>query len=191
MNRFYILVGNTNALPVKLLQFTAAKTDEGKVLLKWATVQEDNSKDFVVERSADGRIYSALGIQPSAGSSRQLRQYEYVDEYPGIENYYRLKQVDLDGSVSYSGVAYVSFEAGYESTELEVYPVPTQRILHVSHVRNMEGVSVKDISGKELLRGLCDGTQATIEVGSLEVGIYIVEVLDTNGIVLRQKFIKD
>jgi hypothetical protein len=55
----------------------------------------------------------------------------------------------------------------------------------------MEGVSVKDISGKELLRGLCDGKQATIEVGSLEVGIYIVEVLDTNGIVLRQKFIKD
>ena len=89
--------GNDQALPIKLLGFTATK-EGSKNLLQWTTVQEVNSSYFEVERSGDGVNYKAIGQVNGAGNSSVAKNYSLVDAKPvnGM-NYYRLKMVDKDG----------------------------------------------------------------------------------------------
>ena len=95
--------GQRTPLPVELSAFTA--TAEGAaVRLVWATASEKNSARFEVERSTDGRTFAAIGAVAAAGSSTALRSYELLDATLPASTatlYYRLKQVDQDGSFSY------------------------------------------------------------------------------------------
>ncbi len=88
------------ALPVELIEFKA-KPDNNKVLLSWRTSTERNNKLFVVEKSTDGTSFESFGTVNSraiGGNSSSELHYDYIDfsPLPGV-NYYRLKQVDLNG----------------------------------------------------------------------------------------------
>ncbi len=78
--------------------------------LEWATGQETNLRTFIIERSSDGRQFMAIGQLPATGS---FSHYEFLDSSPldaGRERifYYRLRMVNRDGGVSYSGTESVS-----------------------------------------------------------------------------------
>ncbi|MFT3885791.1 MAG: hypothetical protein QM724_10270 [Flavobacteriales bacterium] len=94
----------TLVLPVELL-FLQAEPRTHAVDLSWATTSERNSSHFVVERSRDARDFAPIGEVNAAGDSQQRIDYFFADAAPakGI-NYYRLKQVDRDGSFHYSNV---------------------------------------------------------------------------------------
>ncbi|MEO1627572.1 MAG: hypothetical protein AAFV25_20645, partial [Bacteroidota bacterium] len=67
--------------------------------LKWSTAQEQNAQSFVVERSMDGRQFKAIGTVDAAGTSDQGQNYSFTDLELGLEDaYYRLRQVDVDGT---------------------------------------------------------------------------------------------
>lgn len=116
------------ALPVKLLFFTA---DQGKgktALLQWATATETNNQYFEVQRSADAATWNAIGQVPGAINSVEELNYNLTDNspLPGV-NYYRLKQVDVDGNVSYSDIAELNFtqDNGEDAAaSLTLYPNP-------------------------------------------------------------------
>lgn len=88
-----------STLPVTLTDFRGTSFT-GYNRLDWTVEQELNFSHYVVERSADGVQYTALGT--IAGAQRSA--YQYTDRQPLAEGYYRLKLVDLDGSVEYSTV---------------------------------------------------------------------------------------
>ncbi|MFD1875676.1 hypothetical protein [Hymenobacter bucti] len=95
-------------LPVTLTRFTAEVRPRG-MQLAWGTATEWHSAYFAVERSVDGQAFAELGRVAAAGSSGQPRDYALLDAQPlaGV-GYYRLRQVDLDGSLSYSPVRVVA-----------------------------------------------------------------------------------
>ena len=67
--------------------------------LHWTTAKEHESQLFVVERSSDGLNFSAIGAIPAAGDSNEDHDYEFIDMELGIvQGYYRLKQIDKDGT---------------------------------------------------------------------------------------------
>ena len=71
--------------------------------LKWSTAQEQNSQSFVIERSFDGTKFTDIGTVEAAGNSDQGQSYSFTDLELGLEKaYYRLRQVDLDGSSNLS-----------------------------------------------------------------------------------------
>ena len=75
------------------------------VMLTWATQMEDNTSMFMVEKSENGIDYTNVGSVVSAGSSKKAKDYNFLDvmaSSPFV--YYRLKQVDIDGSFSYTDV---------------------------------------------------------------------------------------
>ncbi|MBP7822115.1 MAG: hypothetical protein KA010_04280 [Saprospiraceae bacterium] len=77
-------------------------------LLEWGTATELNSLMFVVERSLDGIDFSNIGVIEAAGSSSRLKNYTFLDvESKDVQTYYRLKQVDIDGTTSYSATVIV------------------------------------------------------------------------------------
>lgn len=100
--------GGANPLPVELLSFTGDRSEAGNHL-KWITAKEINSSHYEIERSSDGYTFFSIGSEPGAGNSSTSITYQWVDQDPpsGIQ-YYRLRQVDINGKFSYSNVVAVS-----------------------------------------------------------------------------------
>lgn len=113
-NAPFFTIATTNfastPLPIELLGFegiTLGAVNE----LTWRTASETNNDHFVVERGADGIWFEHLGRVNGAGNSQQLHSYRLWDEAPlnGL-NYYRLKQVDFDGTFTHSPVIVLNNE---------------------------------------------------------------------------------
>lgn len=91
-------VTTENPLPVELLSFNAEYKNKN-VLLEWITASELNNDYFSVQRSKDGKSFQDIARVKGAGSSSSLKQYQIIDDNPLPDlSYYRLKQVDFDGS---------------------------------------------------------------------------------------------
>ncbi|MEO0312556.1 MAG: hypothetical protein RIQ89_2213 [Bacteroidota bacterium] len=107
----YTLASTTsnNPLPVSLLSFTATPT-KNAVALEWITASETNNDYFLVERSIDGIHFEKLAQVDGSGNSTVTLTYGTLDESPKIGiNYYRLKQVDYDGTENLSQIIPVKF----------------------------------------------------------------------------------
>ncbi|GAB3722145.1 hypothetical protein GCM10027594_02780 [Hymenobacter agri] len=111
-------------LPVSLISFSATRQGSA-VQVAWATASEKNSAYFMVERSADGRSFNELRRVEALGNSTSRHEYGMLDNAPlGGTSYYRLRQVDKDGTVAYSNVAAVRFEGKTGVPSLVAYPNP-------------------------------------------------------------------
>ncbi len=118
-------------LPIELLSFSA-EHDNKVNIVRWATATEFNNDHFVLERSADAETFTEVARVQGAGVSVSPVFYSWTDRYPlpGI-NYYRLKQVDKDGSYRYTGT--VSVVVATQQLSPVVYPNPTaEGIFYVS-----------------------------------------------------------
>ncbi|RZJ57486.1 MAG: hypothetical protein EOO55_03285 [Hymenobacter sp.] len=115
----------TNPLPVTLTTFDA-KAAGANANLTWATASEANNDYFGVERSFDGVSFTAIGKVAGHGTTATFSNYAYTDAGVAAKAsgtvYYRLRQVDLDGTSTYSPVRTVAFEMGAAS--LKLYPNP-------------------------------------------------------------------
>lgn len=129
-SNFYMQVYGNFTLPVTFLGITASAGEHGTVLLKWATATEQNNKGFSVERSADGVSYTEIGWVNGAGNSNEQISYVFNDRTPvsGM-NYYRLKQLDLDGRTNYSNVAFARTTVPFT---VRVSPNPVDDIANIN-----------------------------------------------------------
>ncbi|GAB3503084.1 hypothetical protein GCM10027341_31700 [Spirosoma knui] len=114
----------SGSLPVSLLSFTA-KPEGDRVQLAWTTTSERDADQFVVERSADLGEFTAVGKIAAKGTTDQRQDYGLTDmnPLPGV-NYYRLKQIDLDGTTH----VYKPVAAIVEASQpvVAVYPNPAE-----------------------------------------------------------------
>jgi hypothetical protein len=101
-------IANGFTIPVELTAFTASTSGES-VDLRWSTASETNNAGFDVERSTDGETFTAIGFEPGVGTTEEAQSYRFVDrEVPFATTlFYRLRQVDTDGTFEYSPVVEV------------------------------------------------------------------------------------
>jgi hypothetical protein len=110
-------------LPIELGDFKATLVDE-EVLISWQTISEINNDYMAVERSGDGQSFKEIGRVQGAGTTNIPQNYQLWDLEPDRgTNYYRLRQVDFDGAVSYSPVVVVTLDA--KETGFTVFPTVT------------------------------------------------------------------
>lgn len=96
---------NAGPLPITLVSFNAKLVNKNTVYLKWVTANETGNRYFIIERSSDARNWKAIQTIAGALNSTTTTQYEYTDEDLAIGTYYyRLKQADISGAVTYSTV---------------------------------------------------------------------------------------
>lgn len=138
-------------LPVELLTFTAVKSGNSALLL-WQTATEINNNFFRIEKSADGFYFSSIGIVFGAGNSNQLIEYSFVDATPvfGL-NYYRLSQIDFDGSEHQSPIAVLDFLLENESDDISIYPNPigSESVLNIVLPFDIHGLlNISDLNGR-------------------------------------------
>jgi len=118
------VTGTITPLPVTLTSFSAAPQGTG-VAVNWATASEKNNAGFEVERSANGLDFATLTTITGMGTTLNAHTYSYLDAAPlRATSYYRLKQIDLDGTFAYSPVVAVQPLATSTAT-LSIYPNPT------------------------------------------------------------------
>lgn len=161
-------------MPVQLVRFAAQRLATGAVAVSWATVSELHNSGFEVQRSANGTHWQALAFLPGAGSSAQAHRYLYTDAAAPTEvTYYRLRQVDQDGTATYSPVQAV---AGGEAAALplSLYPNPaaTNALVHLIGTDPAGTVRLLDAEGR-LVRELPAGSTSLSLVG-LPAGPYLV-----------------
>jgi hypothetical protein len=102
----------TTLLAVKLVSFTAEKTNPG-ILLKWSTSLEISNNYFDVERSYDGNTWNTIATVQGNGTTQTVSSYQYTDNNAnGVMVYYRLKQVDIDGQAEFSAVKTINNNGG-------------------------------------------------------------------------------
>jgi len=174
-------------LPLTWGSFTAEKIDKS-VLLKWNTLQETNTSHFVIERGGTGNTFLQIGTVKAAGNGSSSNSYQFSDAFP-LEgtNFYRLKQVDIDGKYEYSKICSVNFNNVYSTAWVFPNPVYQSAIISYSiqqdskvsiKIYDVNGRQVKTLVNKEELAGTRQVQwNVTDEKGNtVPAGIYFLKV---------------
>ena len=164
-------------LPVVLTAFSAAPATGGRtVYLAWSTASEAHSVYFEVQRSPDGEVFTPLGTVAAAGSSNTTRSYSFPDDAlpsgaPLL--YYRLRQVDADGTASYSPVRVVTTAL---SSPLVLFPNPTRTATTLAGAGPGTTIHVLDALGRVVATATADaaGTATLALPAALPSGVYLV-----------------
>lgn len=180
-----IVDAGSGPLPVELTSFTA-HMENGVSRLRWNTATETNNYGFFVLRSTDGDLWQEIGFVPGAGTSAVPLSYTFEDRstpHSTDQVYYRLRQMDRDGSLEYTSVVMVhnSLVTAVEITD--AYPNPFNPTTTVSYTLNIETsvrLSLVDMSGKTV-QVISDwkpenaGSHSVmIDAGTLPSGKYLV-----------------
>ncbi len=136
-------------LPVEMLYFSGEMVDRVSVL-QWATASEFNNDGFAIERSANGNNWIQIGFVAGQGNSNQLANYKFIDRQPLYgENYYRLRQIDYNGSFNYSEVIVLRNES--DKVEFRAFPNPSDHevTVNINIPNGVEGlIQVQDYLGR-------------------------------------------
>jgi type IX secretion system substrate protein len=172
--------GGSLPLPVELMSFSAQPINNEKVLLAWRTASETNNDFFSVEHSTDGIRFIEIDRILGAGTFHGILDYKTFDEEPSFgNNYYRLKQVDFDGSEEYSEIQSVSFAK--EDEDVKLYPNPTYGTVNIRWPGSENyQVMVYNANGEFVFS---ENNSKRLELSGLPQGIYQLRFLDVD----RQK----
>lgn len=172
---------NTNliVLPVSLKNFTAQKVGK-KVELSWTTSSELNNLGFEVQRSTNGVNFTAIGFVKGAGNSNTNISYQFTDAAPvNGKGYYRLKQLSIDNRFKLSAVRWVDFAKDIQ--DLQIYPNPVRSILTIVNLKAGNTLNVYDGFGRFVMSKKATDTEETLSVQHLSAGVYVLQVVDSNG----------
>lgn len=163
------------ALPVTLSGFTATVLPNQNVELHWKTLNELNSSHFVVERSAEASNWIEFSSVPAQKNAVQVTSYTVVDRQPFASgtNFYRLKMLDLDGTIAYSDI--VKVEVTGASGRLHISPNPSRGVVYLTGEKGK--VAVFNSNGVDVSKRVnIQSTQSrqTLDFSSLPKGIYFV-----------------
>lgn len=181
-------------LPVELVFFKAEKLQD-QALLTWQTASELNNDLFEIEHSTDGSSFQPIGKVKGAGTTQEVRDYSFLHRQPaaGI-NYYRLRQVDLDGRFEYTPIRTLSFDReATERPEILLFPNPATTYLMIAqpddHLVSWDA-RLFDVQGKMLERFSLRETQYRLDLSTRPPGIYHLHL--TNGQEQRRlRFVKE
>jgi hypothetical protein len=182
----------TNPLPVVLSAFAATRTN-ANALLTWQTASEQNNKGFEVQVTTDGVTYRTLTFVAShASNSVVARDYQYLDTEVGKTGvrYYRLHQIDLDGTDYYSPIRAVSFTGkDAVATTLVASPNPFMDKVAFSFNGTMPAngtaqVTLIDMAGRTVREQRIDLSSASMNLGDLSglrAGLYVAKIALPDG----------
>jgi len=151
-------------IPVELTSFSASSVD-GNTTLNWTTATELNNLGFEIEKSFNNEKFEKIGFVPGYGTTTESKSYNFfISNLPSQKTYYRLKQVDLDGTFEYSSSVEVDGVTPAEFGLKQNYPnpfnpstkigftLPTESNVKIS-VYNLIGQKVADVVNSKFNAG--------------------------------------
>lgn len=185
-------------VPVELTSFTAAYIDNS-VVLQWETATETNNRGFEIQRSSNGSDFIAVGYLEGKGTTTTPQRYSFVDKAisPSTNYSYRLKQIDFDGTFTFSDVVNVGESSPVAFELYQNYPNPFNPTTKISfslptdsnvelEVTNLLGQKVLTLLNNKLTAG---SHTVDFDASSLSAGVYIytLKVADNNSTKVSSK----
>jgi hypothetical protein len=181
-------------LPIELLNLYVTVEDASNTL-HWTTQSELSNDYFIVERSNNGSNFSEIGIVDGAGNSSVENSYQFQDrDFTENITYYRIKQVDFDGTEKSSMIVSVNRDA----EQVVIYPNPTNHSITLDFPKNVSGnfeLVYRGAIGREFSEQItitAETTSYTSDVfEQLPSGLYFVEIRSSSGeLISVQKVLK-
>ena len=169
-------------VPVELVSFQATPLSK-IVVLDWQTASERNADYFAVQRSIDGQKFEEMGRIKAIGNSAALQKYQLADASPanGI-NYYRLRQIDVDGKETLSKVVSV---VQSNAIKIQIAPNPTtDKVVITCSETPLDtplSISVFDLLGRNLMRSNL-ANHSELDLSALPKGVYLLDIRTADGI---------
>jgi len=180
---------NLVTIPVELTLFSGSYED-GVVNLQWITATETNNFGFEIERRNDFSTYESIGFVNGNGTSTNRVTYNFVDENLLSANryYYRLKQIDLGGTIEYSNEIEVEIESLTDFQLYQNYPNPfnpSTKIKYYIPQNSFVKITLHDILGSEIRTLVNENAQPgnyeiLLDGSDLSSGIYFLRLSSEN-----------
>jgi hypothetical protein len=167
-------------LPIKLIFF---KSDCQKNIVNWVTGTEINNDYFVLEGSNNGFMWSKIESVSGMGNKSTETFYE-VDISENLWSYYRLKQVDFDGTSTYSNI--ITGCNSSKDVEIRLFPNPNDGRFLITHDSEYT-FEIYDILGKMVWNNISN--EINFDLRSLNLGEYIVKMYNSERN-MNLKFVK-
>jgi hypothetical protein len=176
----------TASLPVELVELKA-KAQKQQTILTWKTASEKNNLGFDIEKSTDGQTFEKIGFVKGFGTTQAPQYYSFTDSKLNQLSYYRLRQVDYDGTAAYSNIVSANYETG--NSKVKIYPNPTSNSqITMDFAANTEGVLVVNTLGQIVFQQKLSGqTQLRLDISTWVKGVYFIK---TDGHSEAIKFVK-
>jgi hypothetical protein len=171
---------NGIALPLTWLSFTG-HASAGQAILEWQVANMTDNDHFEIDRSTDGVTFSQIGAQPTASTTpiQGIQVYHYTDLNPAPgQNFYRIREVDLDGRYSYSSIIVV--DPAIASTAIRLQTNPVRNVLTVVNPgrQTIDRLRILDLSGRIVLDQAINSANTTVtaNIFSLQSGYYLLRL---------------
>lgn len=162
------------ALPVGFIDFTSSKVTCNSFELNWRTEYEANNIGFEIEMSADGMVYKKIGFKAGAGNRDSFSKYAFQVTSNSNISYFRLKQIDSDGSYTYSKV--ISSISDCKTT-IKLLPNPTKDYFTINGLDNSRTHDIVIYDAKGSTVGTYLRTrQNNFNVNQFPSGIYFISI---------------
>jgi hypothetical protein len=151
-NRFSLTNPGGILLPVKIINFKAYQQGSG-VQINWTSINEINIDHYEVQRSADAANFETIGNVAALNNGQSSINYGSFDKQPlQGNNYYRVKAIGKDGSISYTNIEVVII--GGDVSSLNIFPNPVTNHVFVLQLNNIPAgkypISIYNTTGQQI-----------------------------------------
>ena len=179
------------ALPVRIVHFGAAQEEANSVTLRWGTVNSENFRVYLIEKSKDGYGFTLVDKVPRKDKMGEAQEYVYVDDEiePGYTYYYRLKIVNEDQTEQYSHIVSVVVKSSIPEASRLVSTNPAEiGILKLNLTDSYEQMELINAFGQRIghfdLRG--KSGKHEIQTGHIPSGMYIARFVGPKKVVTEK-----
>jgi hypothetical protein len=164
-------VGTT--LPLNLISFSGSRSNDVNKL-QWQTESEINTNHFILERSNDGRSFTAIATVNAKGSGANSYYYNDAVKQNG-KIFYRLKMIDNDGRFTYSSIVILT---DYTNNTLTINPNPVKDFTSITINQNLINTkaTLTDAMGKVIQRITLAHTTTSINLSAYPAGMYFLQL---------------
>lgn len=180
---------DTSFVPVELLSFEGI-AENNEVVLVWQTASEINNQGFYIEKSYDKINWKNIGFIDGKGTATETNYYKFADVNPGNnENHYRLKQVDFNGTFTYSKIITVYFKnTPLAFTLYQNYPNPFNPSTIIKFdlpKSSLVSLTIYDILGRKMKTIVDERKDAgsyliNVDLSDLSSGVYFYHLHTDN-----------
>ncbi len=181
-------LNNTSPLPVTLTSFKSSTLGQ-EIMLDWTTADESNFSHFSVERSYDAKNFEAIGrVDAKALANTSETAYQFVDQTPNFGiNYYRLRQVDIDGSYAYSRIISANMT---ETSPIVIYPNPSADFINIKNGEKESIISYQIYDNAGRLMQHNEHPVSEILIQDLPSGAYVLRLINERKDLINRRFVK-
>jgi hypothetical protein len=176
-----------SSLPIVWGGFNSKRINSSAIGLVWRTIQELNASHYNVQRSEDGIRFHTIGMVMAQGTTSSATDYTFDDRNAtGKMYYYRLQQVDLDGSINYSAI----IKQGNGGKQTLVGGLGSSTIVVQFFSNDSRSLRIVNNSGIIVKQMNSTSQQQVLDVNNLPVGVYALQIINSDGTSEVHRFVK-